>query len=146
MCLTRIWFGIRVCQNQVNQGTDNTQHYLELKYWGDYFKKTVIRGMLEWSCLLKLCYRNNRSFAYVLHPMVRKRICALHLCVSLKIKLRRILRPGIAICLKFTALSIICVWTYKNYPELLNIRLTWIPMSRNIKCYHRDKTIIMGYI
>ena len=116
MCLTRIWFGIRVCQNQVNQGTHNTQHYLELKYWGDYFNKTVIRGYAGMVKLVGLCYRNNRSFAYVLHPMVRKRICTLHLCVSLKIKHRRILRPGIAICLKFAASSIIRVWTYKKLP------------------------------
>ena len=48
--------------------------------------------------------------------------CAIKLflhCESLYIKLRWILRPGIAIRLKFAALSIICVWTFKKLPQTI---------------------------
>ena len=47
----------------------------------------------------------------------------------IKYKLQQITRPGIIIIhLKLADLSIICVWTYKNDPELFNICLTQIPI------------------
>ena len=44
----------------------------------------------------------------------------------------QILRPGIAICLKFTDSSIICVWTYK--------KLIWIPIVSWLVCPKEVKT------